>query len=125
MLTSVRRFPLALHAAVMLMAGTLAATTVMAQSHDAKPAAGMKHVTTAGGMHSRWHAFAVLRVSMLLDALPYTRMVYVDSQPDILVERGLLRWDRRYAAETGREFDCRSARTLAVLELGMRDAPTR
>ncbi|MBI5863627.1 MAG: hypothetical protein HZB38_03785 [Planctomycetes bacterium] len=46
MMTSVRRFPLALRAAVMLLAGTVAASAVLAQSHNAKPAAGANQVTT-------------------------------------------------------------------------------
>lgn len=46
MIKSVRRFPLTLHAAVLMISGTLIATTVQAQSHDAKPAAATKQITT-------------------------------------------------------------------------------
>lgn len=47
MMPLVRRFPLTLHAAVLLIAGTLAATTVMAQNNPAKPMSVDKQTTSA------------------------------------------------------------------------------
>lgn len=47
MMSSVRRFPSALRAAVVLLAGMLAATTVLAQSEGKKPTDGAKQVTAS------------------------------------------------------------------------------